>query len=268
MTVNTATLNLITEFEGVELEAYADPAHGWAVPTIGVGHTSAAGPPKVVKGMKITRKEAMEILARDLAGVETTVTSAVKVPLNENQFGALVSFTFNLGAGNLRKSTLLRLLNAKDYAGAAGQFGQWVKAKGKKLDGLVRRREAERALFLTPVAEKAVQPPAPPMAPFPPTPFEQPPQPASVDPIPQPKEPAMNTPDVKVVDVKSAWLSKINWTQFLGLAAMLATMFGIPVTDELKAQLIAGITGLTYVVTWALRTFFSNTITPASANKL
>jgi lysozyme len=265
MTVNTATLNLITEFEGVELEAYADPAHGWAVPTIGVGHTSAAGPPKVVKGMKITRKGAMEILARDLAGVEATVNSAVKVPLNENQFGALVSFTFNLGGGNLRKSTLLKKLNAKDYAGAAGQFGQWVNAGGKKLPGLVRRREAERALFLTPVA---VQPPAPPMAPFPPTPFEQPPAPTPIDPIPTTKEPAMNTPDVKVVDVKSAWLSKINWTQFLGLAAMLATMFGIPVTEELKLQLIAGITGLTYVVTWALRTFFSNTITPASANKL
>jgi putative chitinase len=119
------------------------------------------------------------------------------------------------------------------------------------------------AQFLPAIGEP-VQPPAP----FPPTPFEQPPAPAPVDPIPQPKEPTMNTPDVKVVDVKSAWLSKINWTQFLGLAAMLATMFGIPVTDELKAQLIAGITGLTYVVTWALRTFFSNTITPASANKL
>jgi len=159
MTVNAATLDLITNAEGLRLEAYPDPAHGWSVPTIGVGHTSAAGPPKVTKGMKITRAEAMEILSRDLAAVEKDVLSVVKVPLNDNQFGALVSFTFNVGGGNLRSSTLLKKLNAKDYAGAADEFGRWVYANGTKLAGLVTRRKNERALFLTP--SKAAPVPAP-----------------------------------------------------------------------------------------------------------
>ena len=80
------------------------------------------------------------------------MTEAVKVPLNPNQFGALTSFTYNLGAGNLRSSTLLRKLNAGDYAGAAAEFARWNKAGGKVLKGLTRRRAAERALFEKPAA--------------------------------------------------------------------------------------------------------------------
>ena len=76
----------------------------------------------------------------------------VKVPLNENQHGALVSFTYNLGAGNLGSSTLLRKLNAGDYAGAAAEFPRWNKAGGKELAGLTRRRAAEKALFEKPVS--------------------------------------------------------------------------------------------------------------------
>ena len=91
-------------------------------------------------------------LKRDLAQYERAVTDAVRVKLTENQFGALVSFTYNLGPGNLRSSTLLRKLNAGDYAGAAGEFGKWVKAGGRTLNGLVRRRAAERALFEKPDA--------------------------------------------------------------------------------------------------------------------
>src|SRR5688572_27999877 len=118
MAVNRATLALIKEHEGLRLDAYPDPAHGWTVPTISYGHTSAAGAPKVYQGLRITTQQAGDILRRDLEAVERQVRSAVNVPLNENQFGALVSFTFNLGPGNLGKSTLLRRLNAGDYAGA------------------------------------------------------------------------------------------------------------------------------------------------------
>ncbi len=144
---------LIKHHEGVRLAAYPDPAHGWSVPTIGVGHTSAAGPPAVYKGMKITQAGADAILRQDLAKFERYVTDAVKVPLSQNEFDALVSFTFNLGPGNLRSSTLLRKLNAGDRAGAADEFLKWTKAGGKTLPGLVKRREAERALFRAPIAD-------------------------------------------------------------------------------------------------------------------
>lgn len=152
MKTNDAGVALIKEFEGLRLESYPDPAHGWDVPTIGYGHTSAAGTPKVTRGMKITAAEADTILRRDLGQYENAVKEAVKVPLNENQFAALVSFTFNLGPGNLRKSTLLQKLNSRDYAGAAKQFPKWNRAGGKVLPGLTRRREAERTLFLKPAA--------------------------------------------------------------------------------------------------------------------
>lgn len=147
MKTNDAGVALIKQFEGLRLEAYADPAHGWKVPTIGYGHTDAAGAPKVYKGMKITAQKADEILRADLGQYEQAVNAAVTVPLNENQFAALVSFTFNLGAGNLRSSTLLRKLNVRDYTGAAAEFPKWNKAGGKVLAGLTKRRNAERALF-------------------------------------------------------------------------------------------------------------------------
>lgn len=166
MPVNSATLAIIKEHEGLRLHAYPDPAHGWAVPTIGYGHTSAAGAPKVYQGLSITAREAEEILRRDLVAVAGQVRGAVTVPLNENQFGALVSFTFNLGIGNLRKSTLLRKLNAGDYAGAASEFGRWINAGGKPMNGLIRRREDERKLFLAPAGAAVPPPPdyAPPKA--------------------------------------------------------------------------------------------------------
>lgn len=140
---------LIKAHEGLWLTAYTDPVGVW---TIGYGHTTAAGPPKVEQGMKITDAGADAILRQDLAKFEGYVSSAVKVPLNQNEFDALVSFTFNLGPGNLRSSTLLKKLNAGDRAGAADEFLKWTRAGGKTLPGLVKRREAERAVFRAPDA--------------------------------------------------------------------------------------------------------------------
>ena len=134
---------LIKSFEGLELEAYLCPADIW---TIGYGHTG-----DVKEGDTITKAEAEALLDKDLQTFRNGVKRLVKVPLNENQFGALVSFAYNLGLGSLQNSTLLKMLNAGDYTGAADQFLRWNKSGGKVLTGLVRRREAERAVFLTPV---------------------------------------------------------------------------------------------------------------------
>lgn len=144
--MNKAGLELVKEFEGLRLEAYLDPVGVW---TIGYGHTSMAGPPEVKKGMKLTSKEAEDLLLRDLKKYEDAVDRLVKVDLNDNQHAALSSFTYNLGEGNLKKSTLLKKLNDGDYSGASAEFPKWNKAGGKILKGLTRRREAERALFDT-----------------------------------------------------------------------------------------------------------------------
>lgn len=150
MAVNAAALALIKNAEGFADHWYPDPAHGWKVPTVGYGHTDAAGAPFYAdtKGKRFTEDEASAILLRDLEAYEDDVRDLVKVPLNENQHGALTSFTYNLGKGNLAKSTLLKKLNRGDYEGAAKEFGKWVNAAGKPLPGLVKRREAERKLFL------------------------------------------------------------------------------------------------------------------------
>lgn len=144
MKTSAAGINLIKEFEGVRLKAYRCPADVW---TIGVGHTSAAGPPAVKPGMEITNAQAMKILAQDLVQFEDGVDSAVKVPLKQNQFDALVSFAFNVGLGALAKSTLLKKLNAGQYDAVPAELMKWTKAGGKELPGLVRRRRAEAALW-------------------------------------------------------------------------------------------------------------------------
>lgn len=151
MPVNRATLSLIQNHEGLRLEAYADPGYGWKIATIGYGHTTQAGPPVVSKGMRITAEEAQRILEADLLAVEVSVREAVTVPLNDNQFGALVSLTFNIGGGAFRRSTLLRKLNQRDYSGAAAEFKRWNKSNGKVLAGLTHRRADEAALFQAPL---------------------------------------------------------------------------------------------------------------------
>lgn len=149
MALNRPTLELIKEFEGWRALAYPDPATGGEPWTIGYGHTSAAGDPKVKPGMIISKEEGLIILAHDLEKYEAHVRRMVKVPTTANQHGALTSLCYNVGPGNLGKSTLLKKLNAGDYAGAADQFRVWNKAAGKTMAGLTRRRLAETKLFLT-----------------------------------------------------------------------------------------------------------------------
>lgn len=144
MKTSPAGIALIQQFEGRRLEAYKCPAGVW---TIGYGHTSAAGKPEVKPGMVITKQEANDILVRDLVRYEDAVDRLVKVPLTQNQFDALVSFTFNVGEGALAKSTLLKRLNAGDYNAVPAELMKWTKAGGKELPGLVRRRRAECAMW-------------------------------------------------------------------------------------------------------------------------
>jgi lysozyme len=146
MNTNKAGLDLIKSFEGLRLETYKCSA---GVDTIGYGHTSMAGEPKVTPGMKITEAEAEEILARDLGKYEAAVDKAVTVEPTPNQFAAMVSLCYNIGPGNFAKSSVVRKLNAGDVDGAAQSFLMWNKAAGKVLAGLTRRREAEKKLFLT-----------------------------------------------------------------------------------------------------------------------
>lgn len=132
---------IIKPFEGLRLKSYKCPAGIW---TIGWGHTG----PEVFEGMEITLEEAESFLMDDMLEADQAVFDYVDVNLTEEQRAALVSFIFNLGAGNFRSSTLLKLINAGDFEAAAKQFGRWTKAKGIELAGLVKRREAEKKLFL------------------------------------------------------------------------------------------------------------------------
>ena len=139
----------LASFEGVVLRAYPDPGTGGAPWTIGVGHTSAAGKPVVVKGLTISRDTAFEILERDLGTFEAWVLKAVKRPLKQAQFDALVSLCFNIGPTNFTNSSVVRHINGNRWLDAGASFAAWNKAAGKVMSGLVRRRAAERTLFET-----------------------------------------------------------------------------------------------------------------------
>ncbi|MCF4125022.1 glycoside hydrolase family protein [Methylobacterium sp. SyP6R] len=137
----------IASFEAVVLRAYPDPATGGAPWTIGIGHTSAAGHPKVTPGMVITRTKAFEILASDLRAFEAWIVKAVKRPLKQHQFDACSSLIFNIGPKNFSSSSIVRHINAGRWLDAGAAFALWNKADGKVMTGLVRRRAAERTLF-------------------------------------------------------------------------------------------------------------------------
>ena len=166
--INQAGLDLIKSFEGIldgnpataNLDPYLDPIGIW---TIGWGHAIVVGK-DFLRGKEnkakafalypggLTIPEAETLLRADVMDKCRDVDSLVKVSLNDNQYAAIVSFTFNLGVGNLKQSTLLKKLNAGDFEGAANEFAKWNKAGGKVLAGLTRRRAAEAELFRRPVA--------------------------------------------------------------------------------------------------------------------
>jgi lysozyme len=147
MTVNAETIKRLKRWEGCKLTAYQDGGGVW---TIGWGHTSQAGPPKVAEGMVITQERADEIFEVDLNNFARVVERLIKVPVNDNQFGACFMLAYNIGENAFASSTLLRYLNSGDYIGAADQFGRWIHDKGKVVRGLVNRRADERELFLLP----------------------------------------------------------------------------------------------------------------------
>jgi len=137
--INEAGLELIKEFEGCILSAYKDPVGIW---TIGYGHTK-----DVHRGDMITEAEAETLLIEDLKIFEKSILELVDVFLTSNQFSALCSFVYNIGVEAFRKSTMRKKLNDRNYDGAAEEFGKWIHAGGRILQGLVRRREAEKKLF-------------------------------------------------------------------------------------------------------------------------
>lgn len=135
--------NLIKEFESLELTAYPDPGTGAEPWTIGYGHTKG-----VNKGDTCTVEQANAWLVEDAEEAWLGVLEIVKIPITINQLDALTSFVFNLGIGKLKSSTLLKKLNAGQIEEAADEFLRWNMAAGKVLNGLTRRRQAERKLFL------------------------------------------------------------------------------------------------------------------------
>lgn len=149
--INAAGLAHIKKWEGCSLTAYRDVAN---VLTIGYGSTG----PHVKPGMRITEFRAESLLKDDLDRFERAVEKLVKVPLTDNQFAALVSFAFNVGVGALQSSTLLKKLNAGDYASVPSELMKWVNAGGRKVNGLVNRRKGDGALFGTKGVSAAPEP--------------------------------------------------------------------------------------------------------------
>ena len=146
MSVSNKGVDLICEFEGEQLIAYDDGVGVW---TIGFGTIKYPNGVRVKKGDTCTLDQAKEYMRHDLIEFEHTVNSSVKVPLNQNQFDALVSLAYNIGSNAFKSSTLVKKLNTGDYQGAADQFNVWVNAGGKRMQGLANRRDKEKLLFLS-----------------------------------------------------------------------------------------------------------------------
>jgi lysozyme len=141
-------LHLTESFEGVRLSAYPDPATGGDPWTIGYGHTGS----DVYTGLTITQEQAEELLMKDVQKAVVAVNAKVTTEITQEEFDALVDFTFNCGAGNFSNSTLLKKVNARDFENAALEFEKWDMAAGKHMAGLLRRRHAEAQEFLSGLA--------------------------------------------------------------------------------------------------------------------
>jgi lysozyme len=175
MKINSSGMDMIKHFESCSLTAYPDPASALAVElrktlnmrcknweklsgapyTVGWGSTGiddSVSPPRPICATTVwTQVHADHRLATDVENFAKQMLPLIKVELNDNQFSALVCFTYNVGLGNFKSSTLLNLINRGKYADAALEFAKWNKAKGKVLNGLTARRDAERRLFITPI---------------------------------------------------------------------------------------------------------------------
>ena len=146
MLVSNNGVDLICELEGEQLIAYDDGVGIW---TIGFGTIKYPNGVRVKKGDTCTLEQAKEYMRHDLIEFEHTVNSSVKAPLTQNQFDALVSLAYNIGSSAFKSSTLVKKLNTGDYQGAADQFNMWINAGGKRMQGLVNRRDREKLLFLS-----------------------------------------------------------------------------------------------------------------------
>lgn len=144
MKLSQRGIDLIKQFEGYSSKAYPDPATGGAPWTIGYGTTKGVKP-----GMIITAEQAEKMLRDDVAKFESGVSSLVTAPTTQGQFDAMVSLAYNIGLGNFGKSTLLKKHNARCYTCAADQFRVWNRANGKVMNGLTKRRAAERQVYMS-----------------------------------------------------------------------------------------------------------------------
>lgn len=157
MQISENGLELLKQWEGFKLQVYKDSA---GLPTIGVGHlitkSELSSGKIVIDGVPVkyagglTDQQALDLLAQDVTPAEQAVNSGVKVALNQNQFDALVSFTFNVGVGAFQSSTLLKVLNQQQYSEVPAQLLRWTRAGGQVVQGLVNRRQNEINLWNTP----------------------------------------------------------------------------------------------------------------------
>jgi lysozyme len=227
LNISARGLKLIKDFEGRFLKAYYCPA---GVLTIGYGHTNLSGvPPKVVPGMTITADEAETMLRKTLAKVyEPAVRRNVHVPLTQYQYDAMVSFVYNVGEGNFKKSGVLKAINARQYDRVPGLLMQWTKAKGRVLQGLVNRRRAEGVLWGLPSVVLPYPKPTP-------TPTPEDDVPPSSGPMPQEVE----------QDKETHWAA--FWRQ---LTVILGTIGGAFATAEFKTVLAIGVVGIAAYAVW------------------
>ena len=147
MRISNNGINLIKQWEGLKLKAYKCSA---GVSTIGIGTTRYPNGLAVKMGDTITEAQAIEYFKHDIKAFEQDIARYVKVPLTQNQYDALVSFIYNVGAKAFSTSTMLKRINECEYDRAAAEFVKWSKAGGKVILGLVNRRKAERDLFSRP----------------------------------------------------------------------------------------------------------------------
>lgn len=146
--INEQGLEIIKRYEGLRLEVYLCPA---GIPSVGFGSTYGLDHRRLDMGHRpITELEAEGLLIWHIENIEPVIARLVRVPVTSNQWSAIVSLIVNIGTGNFQSSALRMKLNRRDYDGAADEFPKWRRGGGRILPGLVRRRAAERELFLEP----------------------------------------------------------------------------------------------------------------------